>query len=737
MKTSTKSPKTPTVLISAEQMQAIYDHKGDPFAVLGLHPWNTKNQKVCRAYFPNAKTVQLIDPEGSETYPLVRQGMTDFFCGPVPESISSSVFEVLENTGHSFRVNDPYSHNPVLTDFELHLIAQGTHYELWNTLGANLREHEGVEGVLFAVWAPNARGVSVVGDFNAWDGRRHPMRPRGTAGVWELFVPGLHNGDLYKFEVFNAHGDMRPKMDPMAKASEVRPGTASRICDIKTFQWQDREWLQTQAAAHPVETPMSIYEVHLGSWRRPWDGREFHTYSELAEQLIPYVKEMGFTHIELMPILEHPLDESWGYQVTGYYSTTSRYGSPLEFKAFVDACHQAGIGIILDWVPAHFPKDGQGLSRFDGTGTYEHEDPRQGEHPHWGTLIFNFGRNEVENFLIASALYWLEEFHLDGLRVDAVASMLYLDYGKDHGQWVPNQYGNNINLDAIEFMKHLNSIIRHRAPHARVYAEESTSFANITKLPEDHGLGFHYKWNMGWMNDILRYFSKEPIFRRFHQNDLTFGLLYAFTENFVLVLSHDEVVHGKGSMIGKMPGDEWQRFANLRSLYAFMWGHPGKKLLFMGCELAQYREWNAKGELDWNLLEFPKHQGIQSLVKDLNHLYTSESALWQMDHHWEGFEWISCEDADASILAFARRDRDGNEILVVCNFTPVPREGYCLGCHQPASYTTVLNSDSEFYGGSNFGSAAVQSQNTPYGRFAHSFAIDIPPLGVLFLKKNG
>lgn len=721
-------------LITQSQMQSIYNHQGDPYAVLGLHPF--KDGKILRVYHPTALSVTAVDTWSGASYTLEAIGQSGFYCAEVPESLIKPELKIKPQEGEEYTVWDPYSFGPALSEFELHLIAQGTHYQLWESLGANFKVHEGVEGVLFSVWAPDARGVSVVGNFNSWDGRRHPMRPIGGNGIWEIFIPGLENGELYKFEIFQQNGDCRPKQDPLAKLTEVRPGTASVIWNNHGHHWNDNQWMHSKSEESQIEVPMSIYEVHLGSWRKPQDGREFFSYDELADQLIPYVVEMGFTHIELMPILEHPLDESWGYQVTGYFSCTSRYGTPDGFKRFVDRCHAAGIGVILDWVPAHFPKDGQGLARFDGTGLYEHEDARQGEHPHWGTLIFNFGRNEVENFLIGSALYWLKEFHLDGLRVDAVASMLYLDYGKNEGEWVPNQYGNNINLDAIEFMKHLNSIVRKRAPHARIFAEESTSFANITKLPEDHGLGFHYKWNMGWMNDILSYFAKDSVYRKFHQNSLTFGLLYAFTENFVLVLSHDEVVHGKGSLLDKMPGDYWQQFANLRSLYAFMWGHPGKKLLFMGGEIGQYKEWNAKSQLDWNLLEFESHRGIRNLVKDLNHFYQANPALWQMDHHWEGFEWLDCEDADNSVLAFARRDRDGNEVLVLCNLTPVPRQGYRFGVRGKNIYQTVINSDSEYYGGSNFGSAMAEAEDVPHRNFEQSICVDLPPLGVLMLSKK-
>ncbi len=718
--------------VTTEEFTAIHHHKGDPFSILGLH--TRDDLKSLRLYHPEAHHIHL--HFRGELLNVMKLGDTGFFeiKLPLDTSPKSYLVEIFTSETHSFISSDPYSFLPVLGDFDIHLIQSGTQYELYNKLGANPATHEGYTGVHFAVWAPNATGVSVVGGFNSWDGRRTPMRPLGSCGIWEIFIPDIASGEYYKFEIFTPEGNMIPKLDPLAKLSEPRPSQCNIVYDNTTYKWLDNDWMRARTKTHH-NIPMSIYEMHLGSWKCPHDEREFHNYREIADLLIPYLKEMRYTHIELMPLLEHPLDESWGYQVTGYFSATSRYGNPDDLKYFIDQLHRNGIGVFLDWVPAHFPKDGLGLAKFDGSALYEHVDSRQGEHPHWGTLIFNYGRREVSNFLIASALFWLKEYHIDGLRVDAVASMLYLDYGKNDGEWVPNAYGNNTNFEAIEFLKHLNSIIRKELPGCLMIAEESTSFPNITTPPEEGGLGFHYKWNMGWMNDILHYFSQDPIYRKYHQNNLSFGLLYAFSEKFILVFSHDEVVHGKGSMMGKMPGDEWQRFANLRALYSFMFAHPGKKLNFMGNELGQYREWRAKGELDWNLLQYKPHAQVQGLIRNLNEIYQHETAFWELDENPDGFQWLDCDDGQNSTLGFARKNAAGDLILVLCNFTPVPREGYRFGVPNPGHYREIFNSDSKFYGGSNLGNlGGLTAESVPWNHFQYSISVNLPPLAVIYLK---
>jgi 1,4-alpha-glucan branching enzyme len=565
------------------------------------------------------------------------------------------------------------------------------------------------------------------------------MRTRGTSGSWEIFIPELGEGELYRFEIHSANGELVSKIDPLAKFSEHRPATASIVTHLDGYKWGDDLYMHTHSATQVFGRPMNVYEVHLGSWRRdPGDPQRFLNWDELTEQLVPYVKEMGYTHVELLPVMEHPLDESWGYQVTGYYSPTSRFGTPDQFRRFVDVCHQNEIGVILDWVPAHFPKDSHGLGRFDGSACYEHADPRQGEHPHWGTYIFNYGRTEVSNFLISNAMYWLREFHVDGLRVDAVASMLYLDYGKEPGGWIPNKDGGNINYDTIEFLKHLNSIMGKHTPHAILIAEESTSFPCITRPPEQGGLGFHYKWNMGWMNDFLSYIEKEPVHRKYHHNNLTFSMIYAYSENFILVLSHDEVVHGKGSMLRKMPGDMWQKFANLRLAYAFMFAHPGKKLNFMGNDFGQYNEWRSSQSLDWHLLGWEPHGKLHDMMRVLGNLYKSEAALWEIDHHHSGFEWIWCDDADNSIVSFYRRSAAGELILCVFNFTPVPRAPYRLGAPARGWWKEIFNSDSEIWGGSNVGNfGACQTEDIYWQNRPWSFCMQLPPLGAVYLKHEG
>ena len=602
-------------------------------------------------------------------------------------------------------------------------------------MGGRLMTHEGARGAAFSVWAPNAKAVSVIGDFNNWDARRSPMRRLGESGIWELFLPAAAEGDKYKFHVTQCDGRVVDKTDPYGVYAEVRPNNASVLYPLKRYKWKDRRWMTARRKYDFRTAPMNIYEVHLGSWKRA-EGDRFLTYTELAEQLIPYVKEMGYTHIEMLPVEEHPFDGSWGYQVTGYYAPTSRYGSPDEFKQFVDACHQNGISVILDWVPAHFPKDDFALARFDGTALYEHQDPRLGEHIQWGTYIFNYGRKEVANFLLANALYWMDIFHIDGLRVDAVASLLRLDFCKEEGQWLPNVYGGSENLEAIEFLKHMNSVIAEREPGALMIAEDSTAWPGVTKKVDEGGLGFSLKWNMGWMNDFLSYIKLDPIYRKYHQNKLTFGMAYHYAENFVLVLSHDEVVHTKSSMIGKMPGDVWQSFANLRLSYGFMMGHPGKKLLFMGGEFAQYSEWSEARSLDWHLLQYADHQEMQAYVKELNHLYAEEPAFWAEDFDPNGFQWIECDDAESSIVSFVRRSEE-KELVFLCNFTPVVHRGFSLGVPQEGVYHERLNSDAARFGGSDVINAVpLQSKAEPAGRCPFRVELDVPPLGMVILERE-
>jgi 1,4-alpha-glucan branching enzyme len=639
----------------------------------------------------------------------------------------------------SYEIEDPYRYPPVLTDVDLFLLGEGTHFRLYEKLGARLIEHAGTKGVCFAVWAPNAERVSVVGEFNQWDGRRHPMRPRGASGLWEIFIPGLQQGDLYKFEIKTPyHGYIAVKSDPFARFSEMRPNTASVVWDLDRYEWRDQEWMAGRKHRQRLDAPIAVYEVHLGSWKRKPDpiGMRWLSYRELADELVPYVKEMGYTHIELMPITEYPFDDSWGYQTTGYFGPTSRYGSPDDFRYFMDKAHQAQLGVILDWVPAHFPKDGSALSFFDGTHLYEHADPRKGEHQDWGTLIYNYGRNEVRAFLLSSALFWLDKYHIDGLRVDAVASMLYLDYSREPDEWIPNEFGGNENLEAVSFLKRFNEVVHLEYPDTLTSAEESTAWAQVSRPTYLGGLGFTLKWNMGWMHDTLEYIHKDPVHRSYHHNNLTFSLLYAFTENFLLPFSHDEVVHGKGAMLSKMPGDYWQKFANLRALYGYMYGHPGKKLLFMGGELGQWKEWNSAWELDWNLLDFEPHRQLQEYVKALNRLYRAQPALHQVDFSWEGFEWIDFQDVANGVVSFIRRASDPSDfVVVVTNFTPVPREGYRIGVPAQGFYRELLNSDSAYYGGGNMGNAGgLTSEPTPWQGQPHSLCITVPPLAVVFFK---
>ncbi len=711
-------------------MTEVYE-AADPHAFLGAHP--AKGGVVVRAYRPDAESVRVL-PMGVA---LKAQKGSGIFEGVVKGATLPLEYEleVRYPAGDTYVLRDPYAFLPTVGELDLHLAGEGRHEELYARLGAHPRELDGVAGVAFAVWAPNARSVSVVGEHNGWDGRLNPMRSLGASGIWELFVPGVEPGGRYKYEIRTAEGRLRLKADPVALAAELPPKNAS-VIHRSAYEWQDAAWLERRRAGDLLGEPVSVYEVHLGSWRlNPLQGNRPLTYLELADELAEYVTDMGFTHVELLPVMEHPYTPSWGYQVTGYFAPTSRFGTPDDYRAFVDRLHSAGIGVLLDWVPAHFPKDDWALARFDGTALYEHADPKRGLHPDWGTLVFNYGRNEVRNFLVASALYWLEAMHADGLRVDAVASMLYLDYSRKAGEWVPNRFGGNEDLDAIEFLKQLNEAAYAREPGILMAAEESTAWPGVSRPVHLGGLGFGMKWNMGWMHDTLEYFQRDPIHRKHHHHQLTFSLIYAFSENFVLPLSHDEVVHGKGSLLAKMPGDPWQKRANLRALYAYMWAHPGKKLLFMGGELGQEQEWRSEGSLDWHLLEQREHSGIQSLVRDLNTHYRAEPALWEVDFDPAGFRWLEANDADANVLAFLRLSRDGERLVVcVCNLSPVPRAGYRVGLPTAGPWRELLNTDSTLYGGSGVGNmGVVTAESKPWHDQPFSAELTLPPLGVLWL----
>ena len=710
----------------------------DPHKVLGKHPVAEGTKTTVRAFRPEAQTVRVIS-NGEPAAKLESVHPAGVFEGTVEGPLGDYQLEVGYTDGSTYCLRDPYAFLPTIGELDLHLAGEGTHTRLWEKLGAHRRVMDGIEGVSFAVWAPNARGVRVVGEFNSWDGRLHQMRTLGLSGIWELFIPDIPDGSFYKFEVVTAQGEPILKTDPYAFATEPPGGPFGGTCIVHTpsYRFTDDDWMSKREEAEAYKEPMSVYEVHLGSWRHASGGRLMN-YRELGRALADYCSEMGFTHVELLPVAEHPFTGSWGYQVSNYFAPTARYGSPDDFCYFVDTLHNAGIGVIVDWVPAHFPKDEWALARFDGTALYEHVDPRKGEHPDWGTLVFNYGRNEVRNFLISNALYWIEEFHVDGLRVDAVASMLYLDYSREEGEWVPNQFGGRENLEAIEFMKQLNEVLHAEHPGALMIAEESTAWPGVSRPVHLGGLGFGFKWNMGWMHDTLNYFSKEPIYRRYHHNNLTFSLMYAFSENFVLPLSHDEVVHGKGSLIGKMPGDEWQRFANLRSLFAYMWAHPGKQLLFMGGELGQYKEWDHDSSLDWQVLDHTPHKGVQLLVRDLNRVYKEVAALWEMDHSPDGFRWIDANDADNNVLSFFRANEDGSEHLVcVCNLSPIPRTGFRLGLPQGGNYLEVVNSDAAIYGGTNMGNmGTVVAEAKAWHGLDHSAVLTLPPLGVIWLRST-
>ena len=726
------------MLTDSEIAALMHASHADVFSVLGMH--ERDGQLYVNACLPGAQAAELLERStGLGRGHLQRRGESDIFS--IPLGAGCARFDYLlrvrwgtqgADSGQTLVMEDPYRFEPLLKPLDVWLLGEGKHLRPFECLGAHLREVSGVAGVAFAVWAPNARRVSVVGSFNNWDGRRHAMRLRSECGVWEIFVPGLQDGDLYKFEILDARGRIARKSDPYAFAAQLRPDTASVVSALLPRLPMREE----RARANAFDQPISIYEVHLGSWRKA-DGWRWLTYRELASSLVPYAAAMGFTHIELLPVSEHPFDGSWGYQALGLFAPTSRFGSPQDFCAFVDAAHDAGLGVILDWVPAHFPSDAHGLAEFDGTHLYEYADPREGFHQDWNTLIYNFGRIEVRNFLVGNALYWLERFGIDGLRVDAVASMLYRDYSRAPGEWIPNRDGGRENLEAIEFLRRVNHTIGVERPGAIMLAEESTTFPGVSRAPsadlQSGGLGFHYKWNMGWMHDMLEYAALEPVYRSYHQNKLTFGLMYAFTENFVLPLSHDEVVHGKGSMLGKMPGDEWQKFANLRALYGFMWGYPGKKLLFMGCELAQRTEWNADGSLPWHLEQHAAHQGVQRLVRDLNRVYAGFAALHTQDVQPGGFQWISHQDAAQSVIAFARWSTQGECVLVACNFTPVPRHGYALGAPIAGQWREIINTDLGVYGGSGVACGDLQTRPAPLHGQSQSLCIDLPPLSVVML----
>ena len=713
----------------------------DPFSLLGAHPISGEDKEgiAVRAFIPGAKSVFIedLDPIKEISADRIhRKGLFEAFL-----SNSKNIFpyhlKVDFGTGRITRFYDCYSFLPVLSEYDLYLFGQGNNFKIYEKLGAHILKHQGASGVLFAVWAPSASRVSVIGDFNQWDGRRHQMRNRGSSGVWELFIPHLKEDLLYKFEIRTQDGTILTKSDPFAFRFEQRPKTAAIIYDIDKYQWNDHEWMSKRKEVDHLRSPIAIYEVHLGSWRRKQEeANRWLTYQEAADELIPYVKDMGFNFIEFLPLSEHPFDGSWGYQVTGYYAATSRFGLPEDLMYFIDRCHNENIGVILDWVPAHFPKDSYALEFFDGTHLFEHEDPRKGEQKDWNTLIFNYGRKEVDNFLTANALFWLDKYHFDGLRIDAVASMLYLDYSRNDGEWIPNKYGGRENLEAIEFIKKMNTKVFEQFPGVMTMAEESTAWPGVTLPVHLGGLGFLLKWNMGWMHDMLNYMSKDPLYRRYHMDMLTFALLYAFHENFLLPLSHDEVVHGKASLLSKMPGDDWQKFANLRLLLGYMYGEPGKKMLFMGGEFGQWWEWDHDQALQWHLLQYEPHKGLKNYVKELNKIYHSEPCMYELDTDYSGFEWIDFHDTDTSVVSFIRKDRKGKANLIfVFNFTPIPRNNYRIGVPIPGFYQEIMNSDAACFGGSNMGlGGGVYSEEISCHGRQYSLNLHIPPLAMLLLK---
>jgi 1,4-alpha-glucan branching enzyme len=728
-----------TTLASHDMHRLLNAEHDDPFSVLGIH--EHEGEWIVRAFRPEAKELAVIDRNNPErrfqAYRVANEGLFEAPLTGAKEAFDY-LLEIATWYGETIRISDPYSYGPILGELDMHLFKEGNHYDIYKKLGAHLTEINGHPGVFFGVWAPNAQRVSIVGDFNGWDGRCHPMRKRIEAGIWEIFIPGITEGTHYKLELRNCFGQVVLKSDPFAFFGQHGLQTASLVFNLGRFKWSDDDWIEARKKKQWHKDAVSIYEVHLGSWARvPEENNRYLSYIELADRLIPYVKDLGYTHIELLPVAEHPFDGSWGYQVTGYFAPTSRFGNPDEFRHFVDRCHENGIGVIMDWVPGHFPKDAYALAMFDGTHLFEHADPRQGEHREWGTLIFNYGRNEVRNFLIANGLYWLDEFHIDGLRVDAVASMLYLDYSRKQGEWVPNVYGGRENLEAIYFLKRFNEICYERFPGILTIAEESTAWPGVSRPTYLGGLGFGLKWNMGWMHDFLFYMSREPVHRKYHMGQVTFSMLYAFHEHFVLVLSHDEVVHGKGSVVNKMPGDPWQKFANLRMFYAWMYAHPGKKLLFQGGEIGQWAEWDHDKSVDWHLLEYPLHNGVRRLIQHLNYLYKAESAFWLNDDTYQGFEWIDFHDTDNSVVTFIRIGDPDSLILFVVNATPVPRYFYRVGAPGEGWYEEILNTDASIYGGGNIGNyGGAHADAVPWQGRSHSLCLTLPPLATIGFKKH-
>ena len=724
-----------TDYINWSEVEALVETKHDnPHHILGPH--EVKEGILYNVYFPDAVGMEIVDDINGRVFGLCTTKVKGFFSGVIKEKKWAAYrLRAFFEDQTTYEYLDPYAFEPIMDSMDVNRFNAGIHYEVYECLGAHHRIIGQTEGVVFAVWAPNAQRVSVVGDFNHWDGRRHPMRRLDYSGIYELFVPGVKIGDIYKFEIKTREGNILIKADPYANQAELRPNTASRVANLY-YNWDDQEWMQKRSKVQAKDKPMFIYEMHLGSWKRPKDGREFYNYREIAPLLVEYIQEMGYTHVEFMPVMEHPFDPSWGYQVTGYYAPTSRYGEPKDFMYLIEYLHKNEIGVILDWVPAHFPKDSHALGRFDGTALYEHQDPRQGEHPHWGTYIFNYGRNEVKNFLIANALFWAEKYHVDGIRIDAVASMLYLDYGREEGQWIPNMYGDHDNLEAIEFLKHLNSVMHEKYEDVMMIAEESTAWPMLTHDLDKGGIGFSYKWNMGWMNDFINYMRRDPLFRKYHHGELTFSMVYAYSEDFVLVLSHDEVVHGKGSMVNKMPGGYYEKFANLRAFYGFMMTHPGKKLLFMGQDIAQFDEWNESTSIEWNLLEFDAHVQMKKYVQALNALYHQEPALYELDHSPEGFQWINCISANESMVIFQRMGNDEKDTLVVvCNFTPVGYENHKIGVPYRGKYKEIFNSDAMEFGGSDCLNATLkQTKKEECDGRENSIRINVAPFGVQVFK---